>query len=482
MKKINRALAAFLAAILIITLFGCADKSGEQQNSASDTGEAQTDAPDITSDNPQSVQGSLDPLPGDTVPEEDADAAFIGLTERLGIKVESSEKIQEEDYEKDYGAVRSVSYELENSDSVIITEFKSEEDSLELAQRFNEGGDIFSTNEGGSVILCYIAPIHMWRSGKYIVRYFSETGEYLWDMNEIFGTEFAGVGKNYFRPDYVEELIDAVYNAGSNTVICERSKEMQQLYIAEPESMCMLTADNGDVIYVRRYSDESVAMDHAARFSPDGRTYTGFNGQNGVTIELDHKYPLHLFKKGNIVVEYSAEDPVFLDAITSVYGYQFAGEDYESAQAAANYDISYSSAFIRTNCMSSQIKFPQFVIIRSKQELDSYYNEHKDIFDLERRDKVYADTTIGWLDQADKYDKEWFDTHDLVLAVLSEGSGSNRHEVMDFVRTSERDFRLTIKRIVPEVGTDDMAEWHLFLEVEGKILNPLDNVGIVFAD
>lgn len=70
-----------------------------------------------------------------------------------------------------------------------------------------------------------------------------------------------------------------------------------------------------------------------------------------------------------------------------------------------NYDVQY----IRTNGYHEGTEYPLVKIIRSVDELNAYYKANKDMYDLERRDKVYSDTTIGFLNACDKYDKAYFE-------------------------------------------------------------------------
>ena len=144
------------------------------------------------------------------------------------------------------------------------------------------------------------------------------------------------------------------------------------------------------------------------------------------------------------------------------------------------FDVQY----IRTDGYSADRSYPYHIVISSRAELEAYYEEYKDIYNLERREKVYSDSTIGFLDACDKYDDAYFERQNLVLIVLQEGSGSVRHEITDVRRyylengTSDG-WNITIKSKAPEVVTDDMAQWHLFLEVQmGDVIQPTDKVWI----
>ena len=71
-----------------------------------------------------------------------------------------------------------------------------------------------------------------------------------------------------------------------------------------------------------------------------------------------------------------------------------------------------------------------------------------------------------------------------MLIVLQEGSGSIRHKITDVRRHrteagASDGWDITINTTAPEVVTDDMAQWHLFLEVQmGNVIKPTDKVWI----
>ena len=99
------------------------------------------------------------------------------------------------------------------------------------------------------------------------------------------------------------------------------------------------------------------------------------------------------------------------------------------------------------------------------QELQDYYTTYREIFDLERKETVYADTTVGFLDACDAYDAAFFEENYLVFVLLEEGSGSVRHEVRGVEWTKDKKLSISIDRKVPIIGTSDMAQWHIILEL-----------------
>ena len=133
-------------------------------------------------------------------------------------------------------------------------------------------------------------------------------------------------------------------------------------------------------------------------------------------------------------------------------------------------DVQWAAQYIRTNGYSEGVLYPSVRIIDSLQELKDYYNTWHEVLDLERKDKVYSDTTIGFLDACDQYDETFFEKNYLIFVLLEEGSGSIRHEVRSVQQTTDKKISISIDRKVPEVGTSDMAEWHIILELSRDVL------------
>lgn len=153
-------------------------------------------------------------------------------------------------------------------------------------------------------------------------------------------------------------------------------------------------------------------------------------------------------------------------------------EGQTKAQAIKEFGVHY----IRTNGHQDGAKFPRVQIIGSLRELKDYYTTYSELFDLERKEKVYSDTTIGFLDACDQYDEAFFAENYLIFVLLEEGSGSIRHEVCGVEQTADKKISLTINRKVPEVGTDDMAEWHIILELSKEVIVETSNDVLVYLD
>ena len=59
------------------------------------------------------------------------------------------------------------------------------------------------------------------------------------------------------------------------------------------------------------------------------------------------------------------------------------------------------------------------------------------------------------------YADAYFADHSLLLVLIREGSGSISHEIVSVSADT-----VTVRRIVPEAGTCDMAEWLLVIELD----------------
>ncbi len=123
--------------------------------------------------------------------------------------------------------------------------------------------------------------------------------------------------------------------------------------------------------------------------------------------------------------------------------------------------IEYSAQFIRTNA-AKEGEYPVIKIIRSVEELKTYYEDRKDTYHL-----------VEFIEACAKYDEAYFEKQILVLVVLEEGSGSISHKVTNVgVMGIDETKMMTIEidRIVPELLTWDMAQWHILIEPEAGIM------------
>lgn len=135
------------------------------------------------------------------------------------------------------------------------------------------------------------------------------------------------------------------------------------------------------------------------------------------------------------------------------------------------YDIinKYAEKSIYTQ-YSSQTPFP---VIRfdSKDELDGFIKEGRKAFYLDSD----SDQDYSFLKNTKEYTEEFFENKSVILISVNEPSGSIRHEV-DSVTKRNGVAYVIMDRIVPEVCTDDMANWFITVAVDKEFLSDCNNI------
>jgi len=76
-----------------------------------------------------------------------------------------------------------------------------------------------------------------------------------------------------------------------------------------------------------------------------------------------------------------------------------------------------------------------------------------------------------------EYNDVFFKEKSVVMVLLQEPSGSIRHKVAS-AEVQDGVLQVTIRRLVPEMGTDDMAAWHVILETAARF----DEVQVTFEE
>jgi len=115
---------------------------------------------------------------------------------------------------------------------------------------------------------------------------------------------------------------------------------------------------------------------------------------------------------------------------------------YAKFTATENHPVFYA---IRTNIYSADYNSPQVTVIESWEQHSEYF------------------ITNGINLKIDIIDN-YFESKLLVAIYVVEGSGSIRHDVQSVV-FNEAGNTIKIDRLVPEIGTDDEAVWHIFVEI-----------------
>jgi len=105
-------------------------------------------------------------------------------------------------------------------------------------------------------------------------------------------------------------------------------------------------------------------------------------------------------------------------------------------------------------------EFPAVTVIKSLEELERYIEDSFSSGNI--RDGVAYLPENDFFHAVAKYTNEFFVENYLVFIEITENSGSNRHEV----ESISIDGDIKIKCIVPEIGTADMAQWHIIIELD----------------
>ena len=117
-------------------------------------------------------------------------------------------------------------------------------------------------------------------------------------------------------------------------------------------------------------------------------------------------------------------------------------------------------------------QYPMVSIISTKSELEQYYETY-----VSSKYDSYPNVYTGdFLDATKNYSDDFFRDNFLVIVLLEEGSGSIRHKVERIDKNGD----IIITRLLPEVGTADMAEWNIIIELDSDF--KLDQYGLVLVD
>jgi hypothetical protein len=135
----------------------------------------------------------------------------------------------------------------------------------------------------------------------------------------------------------------------------------------------------------------------------------------------------------------------------------------EALQSSESNSIGFEAQYIRTSAFY-QDKYPIITTIRSKEELEQYYNQYKDVCDFARRvppQSIYH--TIGFLDAIDKYTDEYFTTHFLVIVMLEERCITDGHRVEEINENGN----ITIQKLTPR-NDSAKEEWNIIIEIANE--------------
>ena len=117
--------------------------------------------------------------------------------------------------------------------------------------------------------------------------------------------------------------------------------------------------------------------------------------------------------------------------------------------------VDFDAQYIRAGSKKELSAYPAVKIIRSANEMSRYL----------KKETHMSEELVS---ACEKYNADYFKEQILIIVLLEEGSGSVRHEV-EKVGSDNTHAVIQIKSIAPEVGTCDMAWWHILIEPEAGV-------------
>ena len=143
-------------------------------------------------------------------------------------------------------------------------------------------------------------------------------------------------------------------------------------------------------------------------------------------------------------------------------------DDLEIGQHLLGSSVSFKAQYIRTDGFYyyADTGYPQVVVIDSKETAREYYLS----IVPHDFDNVEPTVSTGALKPlvGEEYTEDFFINNYLIYLILEEPSGSISHTVESVRLSQDKRLLIAVSRNVPEVGTDDMAYWHIVLELPRK--------------
>lgn len=105
----------------------------------------------------------------------------------------------------------------------------------------------------------------------------------------------------------------------------------------------------------------------------------------------------------------------------------------------------------------SEDQYPDYLHISDYQALQDYLDTLQGDW--------YKEQVFEYFSEG--FDESYFDYGQLIVVSIEEGSGSNRHIVRSF-NVVDNELVIEIERQVPDIGTSDMALWHVIIEFDKR--------------
>ena len=120
---------------------------------------------------------------------------------------------------------------------------------------------------------------------------------------------------------------------------------------------------------------------------------------------------------------------------------------------------SYEVQYIRTDNFGDYTSSPSVTVISSRSELEQY-----GAYPGAVRSGMYNSNAERFINAIQKYTDVFFQSKYLVIVSVVETSGSISHNVESIAENGN----IIIRRSVPEIGTSDMAQWEIIIELDAS--------------
>lgn len=127
--------------------------------------------------------------------------------------------------------------------------------------------------------------------------------------------------------------------------------------------------------------------------------------------------------------------------------------------------IDFTAHYVRTGYVSDEGRTAALTVFHSRAKLEAYYEKNKRRAGFPKSYGSYGEAMPSFLGLMDRYDEAYFEDRVLIMLERDEGSGSFRH-VTDFVEEGpEGKLFIGMHTVAPFVSSDDMANWHILIEL-----------------
>lgn len=243
-----------------------------------------------------------------------------------------------------------------------------------------------------------------------------------------------------------QELKDSVF--WLTLLLTEDQLTPFNVYVGEKEQY-------GSYHIIDAQTFESLDFMHPSGLSP--QTYIFQNAQYG------HSYIITLDTgEHKLCFGIRLQEPVY-----ATDGAELTDFSYQAVYSWVNYsEDGYNAMVERAENRDTQRQYGNVqhltpvVKLDSKVKYDDFYSEMSGFFSFTQD----YDESVAFEKQAKQYDEDFFSANSLFIAYLTEGTGSNRHELEE-VRIENGVLEIRICRFAPDNGDTAMTGWFLAVAI-----------------